>query len=393
MMTEQQLKQAVAEELQHNILPFWSEHVIDPQGGFCGRITGTGLRCPDAERSAILGGRLLWTFSAAGRVLRDPQALRTAEALRRYFTEHFIDRTCGGVYWSLHADGTPADRKKQFYAIAFAIYGLSEYARATGDAAALQEAVALYRTIEEHAFDAAGCGYEEAAACDWGPLDDVRLSDKDDNEKRTMNTHLHILEAYTNLYRVWPDATLREQLCRLIRIFLTRIVRPDGHLGLFFDEQWQLKSGACSYGHDIEASWLLREAAAVAGDAALLAETEAACLRIGDAGLEGLLDDGSMIYERHADGRLDTERHWWVQAECVVGLLYRYRFHGRPEAFAQAVRCWEYIRERLVDRAAGEWHWSILPDGSVNRAGDKAGFWKCPYHNGRMCLELIEMLA
>ena len=222
----------------------------------------------------------------------------------------------------------------------------------------------------------------------------MRLSDKDANEKKTMNTHLHILEAYTNLLRIWPDEGLRRQTRNLLEIFLSRIVQPqNGHLGLFFDDRWQLKSAGCfSYGHDIEASWLLLETAATLGDEALYERTRTSCYAIANAALEGYMGDWSMIYERHPDGTRNLERHWWVQAECVIGLFYLYRLHGRKEALEPALKTWDYIKTHLIDRTGGEWWWSILPDGSVNRTDDKAGFWKCPYHNSRMCMELIRRI-
>lgn len=394
MNLEQQLKQQLTAELHNDILPFWARRMADPRGGFFGRMAGTGELCPDAERSAILCGRILWTFSAAYRTSGRPEYLATATAARNYLLDKFLDTAYGGVYWSVNAAGEPSDTKKQFYALGFAIYGLSEYARATGDERAFGEAVRLFRVIEDHAYDAVNNGYEEATARDWTLIGDVRLSDKDANEKKTMNTHLHILEAYTNLLRIWPDERLRRQTRNLLEIFLTRIMEPQsGHLGLFFDDRWQLKSGSCfSYGHDIEASWLLLETASTLGDETLYEHTRACCARIADAALEGYLDDGSLIYERHADGMQDRERHWWVQAECVIGLFYLYRFHGRREALALAWKTWNYIGTHLIDREGGEWWWSILPDGNINRTDDKAGFWKCPYHNGRMCMEIASRI-
>ena len=394
MNLEQQLKQHLTAELHNDIFPFWARRMADPRGGFFGRMAGTGELCPDAERSAILCGRILWTFSAAYRTSGRPEYLATATAARNYLLDKFLDTAYGGVYWSVNAAGEPSDTKKQFYALGFAIYGLSEYARATGDERAFGEAVRLFRVIEDHAYDAVNNGYEEATARDWTLIGDVRLSDKDANEKKTMNTHLHILEAYTNLLRIWPDERLRRQTRNLLEIFLTRIMEPQsGHLGLFFDDRWQLKSGSrFSYGHDIEASWLLLETASTLGDETLYEHTRACCARIADAALEGYLDDGSLIYERHADGMQDRERHWWVQAECVIGLFYLYRFHGRREALALAWKTWNYIGTHLIDREGGEWWWSILPDGNINRTDDKAGFWKCPYHNGRMCMEIASRI-
>ena len=390
MNCEQQFKRELTEELRNKIRPFWARQMVDPGGGFFGRMTGTGELIANAGRSAILCGRILWTFSAAYRTSGCEQYLATATAARDYLLDKFLDKTYGGVYWSVDAAGNPADTKKQFYALGFAIYGLSEYARATGDERALREAIGLFRAIEEHSYDAVNNGYEEAAARDWSPIDDVRLSDKDANEKKTMNTHLHILEAYTNLLRIWPDEGLRRQTRNLLEIFLSRIVQPqNGHLGLFFDDRWQLKSAGCfSYGHDIEASWLLLETAATLGDEALYERTRTSCYAIANAALEGYMGDWSMIYERHPDGTRNLERHWWVQAECVIGLFYLYRLHGRKEALEPALKTWDYIKTHLIDRTGGEWWWSILPDGSVNRTDDKAGFWKCPYHNGRMCMEI-----
>lgn len=393
-MKEKELRAELLAELHDNILPFWQQRMTDPRGGFFGRMTGQGELQAGAARSAILYGRILWTFSAAYRTTGHEEYRTTAAWACDYLLSHFIDRQYGGVFWSVDAEGEPLEDKKQFYALGFAIYGLSEYARATGDAHAIEEAAALFHAIEAHSYDPTHNGYEEAATRDWQPIADMRLSDKDANERKTMNTHLHILEAYTNLLRVWPDEKLRRQTRNLLEIFLDRIVDTrTGHLGLFFDDRWQLKSpGIYSFGHDIEASWLLLETAFALGDDALTDRTRACCSRMADAALEGYSEDGSLFYERHADGTLDRERHWWVQAECVVGLFYLYRFHGRHEALAPSIRTWRYIREHLVDRKDGEWWWSILPDGTINRSDDKAGFWKCPYHNGRMCMEVASRI-
>ncbi len=377
--------------LRKTILPFWIERMQDGRGGFYGRITGEGDLVTDAPCGAILAGRMLWTFSAAYRVLHDAEYLEVATRAKRWLLTRFYDRQYGGVYWQVSADGSPIDLHKQFYALGFAIYGLSEYHRATGDREALDEAIALFETIESHAFDRQRNGYIEAATRDWQPISDMRLSAKDRNEPKTMNTHLHILEPYTNLYRVWPDERLKERLINLITLFLDRIESSaTHHLGLFFDDEWQEKSGGVvSYGHDIEASWLLLEAAIAVGDSELTDTVKRHCRLIARAALEGYGSDGSLIYERRADGGFDRERHWWVQAECVVGLIWLHVHHRDSEAFPMAVKTWGYIRSHLVDVEQGEWFWSVREDGSVNRSDDKAGFWKCPYHNSRMCLEVM----
>lgn len=424
------LRNEVRQELENDILPFWMEKMTDSgRGGFYGRIDGGDTLHADAPKGAILNARILWTFSAAYRILRRPEYLDTATRAKRYLIDRFYDNDFGGVYWSLDADGNPLDTKKQIYAQGFAIYGLGEYARATGDDEALDYAVRLFNLIEEHSFDRGRNGYVEAFMRDWSVIGDMRLSDKDENASKTMNTHLHILEPYANLYRVWKDARLERQLRNMIGLFTGKIMnRETSHLDLFFDDDWHTRGDIVSYGHDIEASWLIHEAALVLGDKALLKEIEPVIVNIARAADEGLNPDGSLIYEQtsgrvdeqtsgQADGQTsrqgtdgvqagkqgeapcqlvtctsstDKELHWWVQAENVVGHVNLYQHFGDEAALDTAVKCWQFIKNCLIDREHGEWHWSLMPDGTVNRRDDKAGFWKCPYHNGRMCMEIIE---
>ncbi len=383
-------------ELTRNILPFWMEKMEDEvHGGFLGRISGTGTEDGSAAKGAILNARILWTFSAAYRILGKPEYLAAATRAKREIIDKFYDKEYGGVYWSLTPEGLPDDTKKQIYALGFAIYGLSEYSRATGDAEALEYAIRLFHDIERHSFDKGKNGYFEAFGREWGPIEDMRLSDKDINECKTMNTHLHILEPYTNLYRIWKDRELEKQLRNLICLFMEKILDQEtGHLRLFFDEDWRSSHDIISYGHDIEASWLLHEAAEVLGDKTLLEKTRLASVSVADAALEGYIPGGGMIYEFHGDtAAVDADRHWWVQAETVVGYYNLWQMTGREDALKKALGCWEFIKEHIVDREGGEWIWSLRADGTANTDDDKAGFWKCPYHNGRMCLEIIERTA
>lgn len=392
--TMEQLERLAAEMTQHlrnHILPFWSHRMRDERGGFYGRISGTGIIDPEAPRGAILYGRILWSFAAAYRVFGDSDYLETANCAKEWLLRYFQDPKYGGIYWEIAADGTPINMHKQFYALGFAIYGLSEFHRATGDSDALKHAIKLYNAIEQHAFDSIRNGYIEATERDWQPIDDMRLSNKDRNDPKTMNTHLHILESYTNLYRVWPDKELRERIGNLLDLFLEKIEsQQTHHLGLFFNNDWKKTEGSYSYGHDIEASWLLLEAAIVTNDTKRLQRVKDHCYQIAHAALEGYMPDGSMIYERHENGILDEDRHWWVQAECVVGLIWLYTYHHDLSALPKAEKTWQYIKEHLIDHENGEWFWSVLGEGSINRSDDKAGFWKCPYHNSRMCLEVLE---
>lgn len=390
------MRKEMEEELTADILPFWINKMTDKtNGGFYGRITGTGILIPEAEKGAILNARILWTFSSAYRVLKNDEYLAVATRAKRVIIDDFYDKEYGGIFWSLDYKGKPLETKKQIYALGFAIYGLSEYHRATGDEEALDYAIRLFESIEEHSFDSVKNGYREALTREWGEIADMRLSDKDENERKTMNTHLHILEPYTNLFRVWKDQRLKEQLRNLIEIFTDKILNiKTGHLELFFNDDWESKCRIVSYGHDIEASWLIHEAALALGDKAVLEKVEPLVEYIAAASDEGLASDGSMVYETFLNkDRTDTERHWWVQAENVVGHANLYQYFDDEVAMQKAFRCWEFIKRHLIDYENGEWHWSVRADGSVNTGDDKSGFWKCPYHNGRMCLEIIERFS
>ena len=418
----QTMKQEMQNVLQNNILRFWLDKMQDQEhGGFYGRIDGTGILHPEAEKGAILNARILWSFSAAYRVLGNQEYLEAATRAKDYIIEHFIDPEYGGVYWSVDYQGNPLDTKKQFYAIGFAIYGLTEYARATDDREALDYALQLFDCIEEHAFDSEHNGYIEAMTRDWKPIADMRLSELDANFPKSQNTHLHIIEPYTNLLRCLKELQAKEScdyvpaigsvlpvgisvpietiLCvegalrNLIDIFTDKILNPETHhLDLFFEMDWTRGAGHLeSYGHDIECSWLMHEAALVLGDQKVLDKVEKVVREVAKASEKGLRPDGSMIHEANLDtGHVDDDLHWWVQAENVVGWYNLYQHFGDEDALKKAVRCWHYIKDNLIDYKNGEWFWSRHPDGSLNTVDDKAGFWKCPYHNSRMCLEIIE---
>ena len=424
-MEIQLMKQEMQDVVENNILRFWLDKMVDDEhGGFYGRIDAGDVLHPEAEKGAILNARILWSFSAAYRVLGNPEYLDAATRAKDYIIDHFIDKEYGGVYWSLDYLGNPFDTKKQFYAIGFAIYGMSEYARATGDREALECALQLFDCIEEHAFDSEYNGYIEACTREWGEIADMRLSELDANFPKSQNTHLHIIEPYANLYRCLKEfqastscdyvpvigsvlpievAVPQETLLRvegalrnIIDIFTDRILNPETHhLDLFFEMDWTRGAGHLeSYGHDIECSWLMHEAALVLGDVDVLAKVEPIVREVAKASEKGLRPDGSMIHEANLDtGHVDDDLHWWVQAENVVGWYNLYQHFGDEQALERAFLGWNYIKTQIIDWDNGEWHWSRHPDGSLNTVDDKAGFWKCPYHNSRMCLEIIERVG
>ncbi|MBQ9411255.1 MAG: AGE family epimerase/isomerase [Bacteroidales bacterium] len=377
--------------LQENILQYWLK-LKDPAGGFYGEVSASGEVIEDAPRGVILNARIIWAFAAAYRALGKQEYLEAAQWAKDWFLKHFCDHKYGGVYWSVSAEGERLEDKKQLYSQGFAIYGLSELVRACGDEEALKEAVNLFKVVEAKFADTLYGGYTEALARDFSPLEDMSLSAHDINADKTMNSHLHILEAYANLYRVWPDPALKAAVERLLDITCEKVMAADGHLKLYFRNDWSVLPGAVSFGHDIETSWLMLECAEALDDESVVSRVKPYALRLGLAGNEGILPDGSMRYEKLPDGSFDDSRQWWVQAETVVGNLWLWKYHGVTSGYDTALKAWDYILKNLVDREGGEWWWAVLPDGSIDRANPKAGFWKCPYHNSRMCLEALRIL-
>ena len=416
----EEFKKEVRDNLTGNILPFWLM-LKDPRGGFYGEVTSDGTVHRDATRGAILNSRIIWSFAAAYQAIPDKEYLLAAVHAKDWFLKHFCDHKYGGVYWSVTADGARLDTKKQLYAQGFAIYGLSELYKVTHDDEVLKVAVNIYRVVETFFADKENGGYIEALSRDFSPLEDMSLSAHDINADKTMNSHLHILEAYANLYTVWPDAGLKKAVEALLDIIGTKVMDGAGHLQLYFKRDWSVLPGGVSYGHDIETSWLALECAFALGDEAVTGRVRSWAYAMGLAGNEGLLADGSMRYEQLVipdcdRASYDDSRQWWVQAEAVVGNLWLWKYHegdfstslemtgltglagltgccpaGSP-FLGNALAAWAYIKNHLVDPEGGEWWWAILPDGSIDKANPKAGFWKCPYHNTRMCLQVLSLL-
>ncbi|MGN1229686.1 MAG: AGE family epimerase/isomerase [Prevotella sp.] len=413
------MRDEMQDVLTGNILPFWLNNMQDTgHGGFYGQMRGDMTLVRDADKGGILNARILWSFAAAYRLLRRPEYLAAARRSKDYIVRHFIDPLYGGSYWSVDCHGEPKDTKKQFYVLGFMLYGMSEYVRATiGEARvedsdwaeALQLCFHLFDAIEEHSLDKVNNGYIEAQTREWGEIADMRLSALDANYPKSQNTHLHIMEPYTNLLRCLKeleatghevDPHRKEQVTRALRniigIFTDHILNPDTHhLDLFFDNDWTHGAGWLeSYGHDIECSWLIHEAALVLDDAEVLGKVEPIVVAVAKASEKGLNSDGSMTHEANLDtGHVDDDRHWWVQAEAVVGFFNIYQHFADSSALDKALACWRYIRENLIDYEHGEWYWSRNAKGELNTRDDHAGFWKCPYHNSRMCLEVMERVG
>ena len=387
-----QLQLEVTKNLTDNILKYWIKNVIDPiNGGFYGRVDFNEKKYPEAEKGGILNARILWTFSAAYRVTKNKTYLEMAKKANSYILEYFVDHQSGGTFRSVTNNGIPEDTRKQTYSQSFMIYGLSEYFRATGDQQSLEQAKVLFRSLEKYALDTKSGGYFEAFDRDWKRIPDLIIGEKSAKDEKTMNTTLHMMESYASLYRVWKDPQLAKQLKNLIILFRDKIINQQSyHLNVFLDKDWNNNSTIDSYGHDIEASWLLVEASKILGDPQLIEQMKKIALKIADAASEGLQPDGSLAAEKdYADGKINLTRDWWPQAETVVGLLNAYELTHNDHYLAGALKNWNYTNQFLVDHKNGEWYSSVTANGSIVK-GDKAGFWKCPYHNGRMCMEVME---
>jgi len=378
--------------LNDNILSFWSRKMVDPMGGFYGRIDGQGKLHEQADKAVILNTRILWTYSAAYQITGNPKHKLMADRAYEYIAKYFIDFKNGGVFWSVDNQGQVVSDKKQTYAQAFAIYALSEYHKINEYKRAKDFCLRIFELMEEHTYDVLNNGYLEALSAQWGKLADVRLSDKDMNADKTMNTHLHVLEAYTNLYRIWPDQKLKGRLKNLIEVMLDRFVNDQGHFNLFFTDKWELLSHEISFGHDIEGAWLLCEAAEVLGDEELIERVNQIAIKMTDAALKGLDTDGGLMNEAGPDGITDDDKHWWPQAEALVGLINAWQITGNEEYMVQMKRVWTFIRTYIMDKD-GEWHWKVNRHGDIDYQEDKAGPWKCPYHNGRAMIEIMNRLG
>jgi len=433
---------SIRDELFTNILPYWEKYSRDTRSGcegFFGSIDNSNIPNKDCPRSIVMTSRFLWTYSSVARYTKDPHYLEMADFAYNTIITKYLDSQNGGVYWSVAPNGTPDIPKKQIYGEAFCIYGLSEYAAAVKElrendnaeggslplapadksasatpspkgtplknpaisSQAMNLAISIYKLLEEHALDSLSGGYLEACARDWSPTNDMILSPKDMNCPKSMNTNLHVMEAYTNLYRtlqvVFPkEETLLVQvgksLASLVNVTIEKIVQPNNHLGMFFDMEWKLLADEISYGHDIEASWLLWEAVCELKDEKLKKGIRQKVLDMAETALQEGFDFTCGCMENYSKdgGKIrNRNRVWWIQAETINGFYNAWEMTGLEKYSEACLKVWKWILEYQKDSISGEWWNEVDSKGKPVLTEAKGGNWKTSYHNGRTCLEVL----
>lgn len=380
----------VKEELTGNIIPFWRSLKDDKHGGFYG---GMGYDLKTLEHSikgGIYNSRILWFFSNAYVALKDEESLRCADHAYDFLRVSLIDKEYGGVYWSVSYDGKVVDDTKHTYNQAFAIYGLASYYGATGNKEALKIAYELVDKIESICKDE--LGYLEAFDREFKPQDNEKLSENGVMASRTMNTLLHVLEAYTELYRVDKTEKVADYIRFMLDLFADKVYKQDlRRLDVFFDMDWNSIIDLHSYGHDIEASWLVDRACEVLGDGEYTEKISKVTKDLSDNIHSVALKEGSSLYNECENGIADTKRVWWVQVEAIIGFVNGFeKDSNRTDYLETARKIWDYVKEYMIDkRPGGEWFNELYKDGAPIKEKEIVGPWKGPYHNGRMCLEMI----
>lgn len=392
--TLNQYRQRAMEHLTKELLPWWRDHDCwNAKDAFYGWLDDEGKPTKGENHPwhSVLFSRLLWTFSAAARTTADDQWRPLADRAHRLYRSHFWDRKHGGAFWLVSPNGDLLDGHKQTYGQVFWIYALCEYHLLSGDAQALSDAQEIFTLLRQHTHDPVYGGPVEARTRNWQPTDQGSLTPGEPSLPKSMNTHLHTLEAYTNLVRCMRNDETEAALREMLLAFLDHVTDPRGFFYQFMYMDYTPEPGTASYGHDIEGSWLLWEAAEVLGDPEMLQRVKPVCVALCDhASRYGIDTDGGIIDEGDYDGRpTHTRKVWWSQAEAAVGLLNGYQLTGEERFLQSSMKSWDFIEAHIIDHDRGEWFSQLNRECQRIQNFEKAGPWKCPYHNARACMEII----
>lgn len=381
------------DHLRNDLIPFWSKMRDDENGGFYGYADALGKPNPESSKGVILTARIMWFYSAAYQLLRERPLLEMAEHAFAFLKERCYDRENGGVFWSVNAREGAFDDTKHTYCQAFVVYALAKFYNAGGSAEALDLAYGIYGTIEGKCRDDGG--YLEAFNRDFSPCSNEKLSENGVMASRTMNTLLHVIEAYTELYIADNNTDIGGKLKDALRLFKDKIYDPEMRIcKVFFDHDYNSLIDLESYGHNIEASWLLERACGALGDDPVCPEIRTISKELAAAALENGFDrsQGALNNEREFD-KVNRTKVWWVQAESVIGFYNFYSNYDCAEFLEASEKVLNFIRENVIDKSTGEWIENIAADGNTDRTQALVHEWKCPYHNGRMCVEMISRLS
>ncbi len=401
-MNTKQWKIELRQHLTKDLIPFWKGMRDTKNGGFYGYMDTKGKVDKKAEKGCILNSRILWFFSSACTLLGEKSLRPYMDQAYTFLKESFLDKENGGLYWSVTYDGKPADDTKHTYNQAFAIYGLCAYYENTKQLEALDLAGNLYELIEERMRDEGG--YLEAFGVDFTPASNEKLSENGVEATRTMNTLLHVMEAYTELYRVTKNLgdyrEMREKVAQNLRemfgIIEKKIYNPvKRRQEVFFDQDYHSLIDLYSYGHDIESAWLIQRGVEVLGEE----ETKASMMPLVQAMTEETYKQAYVHQSMPAEcekGVVDERRVWWVQAEAITGFYNGYQNWPERAEYAEAARSiWEFVKTYVMmpGKTPTEWYWYVDKDGKPALEEPVVEPWKCPYHNGRMCMEMIRRLS
>ena len=395
-------------ELHNNILPYWMKYGVEKNGhGFYGAVDLDGNPVLSANKTSVLNARILWTFSAAAMLEGNNEYAAMADKAYKVVTHDFDDKKYGGYYMELTSDDKVANDIKHTYAQAFVLYSLCKYYEFRPRETILQKIKDFFHLLEEKAKDPDHAGYRESFTRDWKIYGENRMADN--NEPKSMNTHLHVLEAWAALYKVWKDPVVEKRLTELMNLFLDKIIRKEGHFGIFFDEAFneaESSKGICSFGHDIEGSWLLWEAAEILGNENIINRMRPVVVKMVDNIEQVAVDkDGGLFLESTRFGsHVKTNKHWWQQAETLVGFMNAYELTTDEKYWNTVKLSWNFINTYLIDHERGEWYTKLnrlgVPflveppdDPSPYYRNDwKIDPWKCPYHNGRSMMEMMQRI-